>query len=340
MDIKEAIKKVVNFEDLTEEETRSAFEIIMSGEATPAQVAAFIVALRMKVETVGEITGAAEVMREKAAKIKVKKKPVLDTCGTGGSGIDRFNISTAVAFVLAGSGVTVAKHGNRSASSKCGSADVLEELGVKIDVPVKVAEKCINSIGIGFMFAPLYHSAMKHAVGPRKEVGVRTIFNIIGPLSNPASATCQVLGVFNAEVTETMAEVLGNLGVDKAYVVHGDDGLDEVTITARTKVSEFDKGELSTYYVEPEEFGLKKGKLEDIKGGTAKENAKIIKDILSGKKGPKRDIVLANSSMALMAAGKASDLKKGVKMAAESIDSGKAEEKLEELIKMTNEGVE
>jgi anthranilate phosphoribosyltransferase len=301
-------------------------------------VGALIVALRMKGETVDEITGAAKVMREKALKIKIDHEPLLDTCGTGGTGIDRFNISTAMAFVLAGCGVKVAKHGNRSASSRCGSADVLEKLGVKIDVPAEITEKCIKEINIGFLFAPAFHSAMKYAVTPRKEIGVRTIFNILGPLSNPASATCQVLGVFKDELTETMANVLGKLGVKRAFVVHGDDGLDEVSITGRTKVSELDNGKVKTYHVEPKTFGLRKAALEDIKGGTADENAAIIRSMLSGEKGARRDIVLANAGMAFVAAGKAKDPREGAMLAAEAIDSGKAMEKLEQLIRMTNEG--
>jgi len=292
----------------------------------------------MKGETVDEITGAARVMREKALKVKVSGKPVCDTCGTGGSGIDRFNISTAVSFILAGCGVKVAKHGNRSASSRCGSADVLEALGVKIDVSPEVAEKCINEIGVGFLFAPSYHSAMKYAAGPRKEIGVRTIFNILGPLSNPASATCQVMGVFDPSLTETMAGVLGKLGTEHAFVVHGEDGLDEVTLSGKTRVSELSGGKVWTYEVEPETFGLEKASLKEITGGSAGENAETVKKVLSGEQGARRDITLANASLALVASGKAADIPEGVKLAGKAIDSGEAMEKLRQLIEMTNGG--
>jgi anthranilate phosphoribosyltransferase len=353
MNIKEAISKVVCGENLTEDEMHSVFNEIMSGEATPSQIGSFITALRMKGETVDEITGAAKVMREKALKVKISGKAlsdtfeedvrdqgemILDTCGTGGTGINTFNISTTVAFVLAGCGVKVAKHGNRSASSRCGSADVLEALGVKIDVPVTLTEKCIDTINVGFMFAPLFHGAMKYAVTPRKEIGVRTIFNILGPLSNPASATSQVMGVFDGELTEVLATVLGRLGVSRAYVVHGEDKLDEVTITAKTKVSELKDGKVKNYHIGPGDFGVEKASLEDLKGGDAEANAKIVRSVLSGEKGPKRDIVLANASVGLVAVGKAKNFKEGALIAAEAIDSGGANEKLNELIKITNEG--
>ena len=353
MDIKEAIAKVICFEDLTEKETHGVFEEIMSGRATSSQIGAFLIALHMKGETVEEITGAAKVMREKALKVKVSGKAlsetfeedlstaretVLDTCGTGGTGINTFNISTTVAFVLAGCGVKIAKHGNRSASSRCGSADVLEALGVKIDVPVSLVEKFIDTIGVGFMFAPTFHAAMKYAVTPRKEIGARTIFNILGPLSNPAAATSQVLGVFDGRLTKVMATVLGKLGVKRAFVVHGLDGLDEVTITAKTRVSELDHGRVKTYNVSPRHFGVQRASLDDIKGGDAITNAGITRGILSGEKGPRRDIVLVNSSIGLMAAGKAGSFKEGVEVAAGAIDSGGALEKLQELIKITNEG--
>ena len=339
MDIKKAIEKVVCFRGLTEKETHSVFSGIMSGRATASQISAFITALRMKGETVDEITGAARVMREKAVRIKTSARTVLDTCGTGGTGTGAFNISTAVAFVLAGCGVKVAKHGNRTASSRCGSADVLEELGVKLDVPVQVTERCIRTINIGFLFAPVFHSAMRYAVTPRKEIGLRTIFNILGPLSNPASATCQVLGVYEGGLTVTMAKVLRKLGTKRAYVVHGRDTLDEVTITDRTMIAELRNGRIKSYSVSPGTFGFKKAALKDIKGGSVKKNAEIIRNVLSGQKGPRRDIVLMNSSVALMAAGKVKDLKKGVRFAAAAVDSGEALERLEELIRVTNEGV-
>jgi anthranilate phosphoribosyltransferase len=337
MNIREAITKVVCFENLTERQTRDVFGEIMSGKATPSQIGAFITALRMKGETVEEITGAAKVMREKALKIKVRGT-VLDTCGTGGSGINRFNISTTVAFVLAGCGVKVAKHGNRSASSHCGSADVLEQLGVKLDVSAKKVEKCIKEINIGFLFAPLFHGAMKYAVNPRREIGIRTIFNILGPLCNPASATCQVLGVYDESLTVTIAKVLKNLGTKRAFVAHGSDRLDEVTIAGKTKIVELRNGKIKSYSVSPGTFGFKKAALNTIKGGSAKENAKAVKSVLMGETGPRRDVVLMNSSVALVAAGKAKNFKEGVRLAARSIDSAKALEKLEQLIKITNKG--
>ena len=352
MDIKKAIEKVVGFNDLSEQEMYSVFDGIMSGKATASQIGAFITALRMKGETVDEITGAARVMRKKALKINaggksvdinkddidLDEETVLDTCGTGGSGTNTYNISTTVAFIIAGCGIKVAKHGNRAASGRCGSADVLEELGVKLDVPVRVTEKCLKAIGIGFLYAPLFHGAMRHAIAPRREIGVRTIFNILGPLSNPALATHQVLGVYEEKLTETMARVLKKLGTKRAFVVHGKDTLDEVTITDRTKVSELKHGRIRNYYVKPSDFGLKKAKLKDIRGGSAKQNAKTVRGVLSGKKGPKRDVALANSSVALVAAGKARNFKRGVCLAAESIDSGRALGKLEELIRTTKRG--
>ena len=337
MNIKEAISKVVGFENLTERQTRDVFGEIMSGKAAPSQIGAFITALHMKEETVEEITGAAKAMRQKALKIKVRGT-VLDTCGTGGTGIKRFNISTTVAFVLAGCGVKVAKHGNRAASSHCGSADVLEKLGVKIDIPAKLTEKCLKEIGIGFLFAPLFHGAMKYAAPPRREIGIRTIFNILGPLCNPASANRQVLGVFDERLTEPMAKVLKNLGIKRAFVVHGTDGLDEVTVTGKTKVTELRDGRIRSYSVSPGTFGLKKAALSGIKGKSAKENAGINKSILTGATGPRRDVVLMNSSVALVAAGKAKNFKEGVKLAAKSIDSAKALEKLEKLVEITNKG--
>jgi anthranilate phosphoribosyltransferase len=341
--IKEAIEKVVKKIDLSEAETRGVFDEIMSGGATFAQIGAFITALRIKGETVDEITGAAKAMREKSIKIRVGKpavdideEAIVDTCGTGGSGMNTFNISTAAAFVVAGCALKVAKHGNRSASSQCGSADVLEALGVNLDVSPEIVEKCIREIGIGFLYAPLFHGAMKYAVGPRKEIGIRTIFNILGPLSNPANATSQVLGVYDGVLTEVIAGVLKKLGSRRAFVVYGMDKLDEITITGKTKITELNKGKIKTYYVTPEKFGLKRATLEKIKGGNAKENAAILLFVLKGEKGPRRDIVLLNAAAALVAAFKAKDLKQGVKMAAESIDSGRALDKLNRLIAMTN----
>ena len=337
MIIKDAIKKVISKKDLIEKEMYSVFSGIMDGKATNAEIAAFLTALHMKGETVDEITGAAKVMRKKAIKINTGKSRniILDTCGTGGTGINTFNVSTAVAIVLAASGVKIAKHGNRAASGRCGSADVLEELGVKINAPKKTMEKCIDKIGIGFLFAPLFHKAMKYAIGPRKEIGVRTIFNVLGPLCNPVLNKYQVIGVFDAKLTEKIAGVLKKLGSKRAYVVNAKDGLDEVSISSKTKVSELKNGKIKTYFIEPSDFGVKKYSLDKIKGGNAKTNAKIVNSVLSGKKGPKRDIVLINASLGLITAGKAKTLKQGVRIAEEVIDSGKALEKLDALVKMT-----
>ena len=335
--IKDAIAKVVDEEDLTEEEMQEAMNEIMTGAATPAQIASFITALRIKGETVDEITGAAKVMREKATRIKASDHVVVDTCGTGGDMAHTFNISTTAAFVVAGTGLIVAKHGNRSVSSACGSADVLQALGVNIDLRPIDVERCLNEIGIGFLFAPLFHEAMKFAIGPRKEIGIRTIFNILGPLTNPAGAKAQVLGVYSHGLTETMAKVLMKLGANHCFVVHGADGLDEITITGTTKVSEGKNGKVRTYTVRPSDYGLKKAKKVDLLGGDANENAKITMAVLSGEKGPKRDIVLLNAAAAIVAGGKAKTLKEGVKLAAESIDSSAAKEKLEAMKRFTNQ---
>ncbi len=335
--IKQAIKKVVENKNLTREEAALTMDTIMEGEATPSQIAAFITALRMKGETIDEITGCAEKMREHAANIYPQQKNLVDTCGTGGDKSGTINISTISALVVAGAGVPVAKHGNRSVSSKCGSADVLEALGVKVDLEPKKVEECINEVGIGFIFAPKFHAAMKYAMPARKETGIRTVFNILGPLTNPAHAAAQVLGVFSADLTETMAKVLGNLGIKHALVVHGKDGLDEITISDKTKVSELKDGKIKTYEIKPEDFGVKKAKLSEILGGSKEENAKIALGILKGQeKGAKRNIVLMNAAAAIYAAGKAKNLKEGFKLAAESVDSGAANKKLEELIKFTN----
>lgn len=348
--IREAIEKVVKGIDLSEAEMGASFEEIMSGKATPAQIGAFITSLRMKGETVEEITGAAKVMRQKSLHISAGKSTVdidrddinidaetiIDTCGTGGSGTNTFNISTTVAFVVAGCGLKVAKHGNRSASSQCGSADVLEALGVKLDVGADLVQRCIIEIGIGFLYAPLFHNAMKYAITPRKEIGIRTIFNILGPLSNPANATSQVVGVYNSGLTETVAKVLKNLGTRRAFVVYGMDTLDEITITGKTKVSELKAGHIRTYYLTPQEFGLKRARLADIEGGNAKVNSEIVQSVLKGERGPKRDVVLANAACAIVCGSKAKNLKEGVRIAAQSIDSGAAMEKLLRLIELTN----
>jgi anthranilate phosphoribosyltransferase len=334
--IKEAIAKVVLNNHLTEAEAEAVMREIMQGEATDAQIASYITALRMKGETVDEITGSARIMREKAVPIKLDAKYQVDTCGTGGDMAHTFNISTTVAFVVAGAGVTVAKHGNRSVSSKSGSADVLQALGVNIEIASQQVEACIEEVGIGFLFAPMMHLAMKYAIGPRREIGIRTIFNLLGPLTNPARVTSQIMGVYSADLTGMLATALGNLGATHAFVVHGMDGLDEITITGKTKVSEFKGGIVKDYFIHPSDFGFSTGKADDLRGGDAKENASITVEVLKGQKGPRRDIVLLNAAAGINASGRASDFKEGIKLAAESIDSGAALKKLEELKAFTN----
>jgi anthranilate phosphoribosyltransferase len=334
--IKEAIAKIVTKVNLTEAEAEAVMRQIMQGEATDAQIASYLTALRMKGETVEEITGSARVMREKAVPIKLDAKYQVDTCGTGGDMAHTFNISTTVAFVVAGAGVSVAKHGNRSVSSKSGSADVLQALGINIEIPSHRVEECMKEVGIAFLFAPMMHLAMKYAIGPRREVGIRTLFNILGPLTNPAKVTSQIMGVYAADLTAPLAQVLGNLGAQHAFVVHGMDGLDEITITDRTSVSEFKDGIVKNYVIHPSDFGLDVGKAEDLKGGDAKENAAITLDILKGRKNARRDIVLMNAAAGLAASGKARDLSEGIKSAAESIDSGASIRKLDQLKAFTN----
>jgi anthranilate phosphoribosyltransferase len=334
--IKEAIAKVVTGTSLSEAEAEGVMREIMQGEATDAQISAYITGLRMKGETVEEITGSARVMREKAVHIKLSATFQVDTCGTGGDMSHTFNISTTVAFVVAGAGVAVAKHGNRSVSSKSGSADVLQALGINIEMPTHRLEECLNEAGIAFLFAPMMHQAMKFAIGPRREIGIRTIFNVLGPLTNPAGVKAQIMGVYSADLTGLLARALGNLGITRALVVHGMDGLDEITITERTKVSEFKDGSVNEYYVHPSDFDLPTGKAEDLKGGDAKANAAISLDVLKGEQGPRRDIVLLNAAAGLMAAGKAKDFRDGIQLAGDAIDSGAALQKLEELRKFTN----
>ncbi len=335
--IKDAIKKVADNQDLTRAEAAQTMDTIMKGEATPSQIAAFITALRMKGETSDEITGCAAKMREHATNIHPRQKDLVDTCGTGGDVSGTFNISTVSAIVTAGAGIPVAKHGNRSVSSRCGSADVLEALGVKIDLGPKQVEACIDQVGIGFIFAPNFHKAMRFAMPSRREIGIRTVFNILGPLTNPAGASAQVLGVFKAELTGIMAKVLGNLGVKQALVVHGEDGLDEISISDKTRISHLKDGKVKNYTVKPEDFGVKPAKRKDIQGGSARDNAGIALKILKGEdKGPKRDVVLINAAAAILAGGKAKNLKEGFKKAAESIDSGAAAKKLAEFIAFTN----
>jgi anthranilate phosphoribosyltransferase len=338
MNIKEAIKYVIDKKDLSFTEAKEVFNDIMSGNATDAQISAFIVALRMKGETASEIAGAASVMREKAIHvIPSNTQYLIDTCGTGGDNSNTFNISTAAAFVAAGSGARVAKHGNRSVSSKCGSADVLEALGVNINADANVMKKCLDEIGICFLFAPSLHKAMKYAIGPRKEIGIRTIFNILGPLTNPSLAKSQLLGVFSLELTKVLANVLNILGSTNAYVVCSLDNLDEITLTAETQISELSSQTIKTYTIKPEDFGFKRCSLSDISSQSIQQNTQIIKDILNGKKGPTRDIVVLNAGFAICASGIAKTPQEGIMLANQSIDTGKALEKLNKLIELTNQ---
>jgi anthranilate phosphoribosyltransferase len=334
--IKEALIKVVNNGNLTESDMMNVMDEIMEGKATSAQIASFITALRIKGETVAEVTGAARIMRQKATRIDARASVIVDTCGTGGDGRNTFNISTTAAFVVAAAGLTVAKHGNRAVSSGCGSADVLEALGVNIGVGPEIVEECIQQIGIGFLFAPRLHGAMKYAIGPRREIGIRTIFNMLGPLTNPAGATSQLIGVYDPQLTETFAGVLKNLGTKRAYVVHGSDGLDEATITGETRVSELKDGLISTYNICAADLFGDTHPAESILGGDATVNAQITRAILSGEDGPRRQIVLLNAALAIMAGDLAANLREGVDIAANCIDSGKAIRKLQSLIELTN----
>ncbi len=338
MNIREAIDKMVNHTDLSEAETIEVMNQIMTGEATPLQVAAFLTALRMKGETVAEITGAARVMREKAHRVDVGSKTVLDTCGTGGDQKGTFNISTTSAFVVAGAGVPVAKHGNRSVSSQSGSADVLGALGVRVDAPKERVEQCIAKIGIGFLFAPLLHEAMKYAVQPRRDIGIRTIFNLLGPLTNPAMASYQLIGIYSGELVAVIAHVLKNLGSARAMVVHGLEGLDEISLCGPTKVAELRDGKVTEYILEPEQMGFARCRLEELHGGNAEESAVIVKSVLRGDQGSPRNVVLLNSGAALYVSGSAATLQDGIRLGAESIDSGRARQKLDQLVEMTNAG--
>jgi len=346
--ITEALQRIANDrESLTREEARAVMTEVFSGSATDAQIAALLVALHMKGETVEEIVGFAEAIRAAAEPLPlhdastvsvsgIGPSPLVDTCGTGGDATGTFNISTAAAFVVAGAGVRVAKHGNRSLSSKCGSADVMEALGIKISLPSAVLAACLEEVGIVFLFAPAMHSAMKYVQPARRELRLRTIFNLLGPLTNPARASAQVVGVYSLDLVERVAEALSMLGTHRALVVHGLDGLDEITITGPTRIAEVREGSVRTYEVTPEEFGMKRAQLEDISGGDAAANAAIIREILAGKKSPKRDVVLLNAAAALVAAGKVEHLADAVPLAAQSIDSGAAAAKLETLVKFTN----
>ncbi len=334
---REKLNKIVQGNDLSGTEMSFMINEILSGNMTDAQIGAFMAALAAKGETFEELAGAATAMRRKALRIQVSSSAVVDTCGTGGDGLHTFNISTTTAFVVAGCGVTVAKHGNRSVSSKCGSADLLESLGVRLNTHPEIVEEGVSEIGIGFLFAPLYHSAMRYAAGARKEVGLRSIFNMLGPLTNPAGVKCQLLGVYAPELTEMFANALKLLGAKRAYVVHGHDGLDEISVCDSTRVSELQDGLIRTYDIMPEQFFDKQGDAKDLLGGDPEENADITKKILSGEKGTKRNVVLLNASAALVAAGKAKDFMQGIDLAKDSIDSGAAAEKLEALVSFTRE---
>jgi len=333
--IKDAIAKLADRANLSEKEAEESLLEIMDGAATPAQIAAYLMGLRIKGETVEEIAGSVRAMRSRATRIRVGAPVVVDTCGTGGDRSNTFNISTAAALVVAGAGLTVAKHGNRSVSSRCGSADVLGALGVQIELPPERIGDCINEIGIGFLFAPRFHGAMKHCAGPRQDLGIRTLLNILGPLSNPAGATVQVIGVFDYHLTELMAKVLTHLGAQHCFVVYGMDGLDEATLTDRTRVSEGKAGVVTSYFVDPKDFGLDRVRLKELLGGTVDENAHIIREVLQGRKGPKRDIVCMNAALALVAGRKAKTLQDGFELAGRVIEDGAAMEKLERLVEFT-----
>ncbi len=336
--IKKAIQRVIERKSLSQSEMIDVMNQIMEGHATDAQIASFITALRMKGETIDEITGAAKVMREKATKIVVESGTlILDVVGTGGDQSNTFNISTCTAIVLAAGGVVVAKHGNRGVSSSCGSADVLKALGVNIEASKEQVEECIKQCNIGFLFAPSLHGAMKYAIGPRREMGVRTLFNLLGPLTNPAGANHQLLGVFDHDLVEPIAKVLVNLGIQRALVVHGEDGLDEITTTARTYVAEVNQKMIETYYIDPKDYGMAYASPDDLKGGHSERNAEIIRNVLSGQAGAHRNIVLLNAASAFYIVGKSLSILEGIKQAGEVIDSGQARKTLEQLIRTSNQ---
>ncbi len=346
MMILEALQKLVERRDLSAEEAFMTMDEMMSGKTSDAQIAAFLTALRCKGETVTEITGFARAMRAKACRVRVPSRRttervgtndtgLVDTCGTGGDAGRTFNISTAAAFVVAGTGIQVAKHGNRAVSSQCGSADVMEALGVELTLTPEQVGNCIDDVGIGFLYAPLLHTAMHYVMTARRQMRIRTVFNILGPLTNPAEAPAQVVGVYEARLTELLARTLNDLGSKRAFVVFGLDGLDELSPAGESRVSELKDGEISTYIVSPEDFGLQRAPLSDVQGGSAAENAEIITRILGGEKGPKRDVVVMNAALGIVAGGKAVDFHEGAQMAARSIDSGAAIEKLSRLVEFS-----
>src|SRR5262245_43528386 len=344
--ITEAVRALVDRRALTRLEAAAAMEASMSGAATNAQIAAFLTALRMKGETVEELIGLAQVMRQKAVKVRTRaadvvaatgtdREMLIDTCGTGGDATGTFNVSTATAFVVAGAGLKVAKHGNRSVSSLCGSADVVETLGIDIGLSPPQVARCVDEVGIGFLYAPLLHTAMKHVMAARREMGVRTVFNMLGPLTNPAGANAQVIGVYARSLVEPLARVLAELGTIRAFVVHGADGLDEISNTGESHVAEVHEGVVRVGALRPEDFGMPRATIRDLQGGDRMENAEIIRRVLDGEAGPRRDIVVMNSAAALVVGGRAQDLKDGVAMAAQSIDSGAARGRLEALIDLS-----
>ena len=344
--ITEAVRALVDRRDLTRIEAAAAMEAVMSGAATNAQIAAFLTALRMKGETVEELIGFAQVMRQKVVKVPVRaadvvaqtgtdREMLIDTCGTGGDASGTFNVSTATAFVVAGAGLKVAKHGNRSVSSLCGSADVVETLGINLELPPAQVARCVDEVGIGFLYAPLLHTAMKHVMAARREMGVRTAFNMLGPLTNPAGANAQVIGVYSDALCEPLARVLAELGTIRAFVVHGADGLDEISSTGESHMCEVHEGVVRSSRVRPEDFGIARARIGDLQGGDRAENGEIIKRILAGEPGPRRDIVLMNAAAALVVGGKARDFKEGIALAAQSVDGGAADGKLRALVELS-----
>ncbi len=344
--ITEAVRILVERRDLSRIEAAAAMEAIMSGAATSAQIAAFLTALRMKGETVEELIGFAQVMRQKVVRIRTRgdevaaltgtdREMLIDTCGTGGDATGTFNVSTATAFVVAGAGLRVAKHGNRSVSSLCGSADVVEALGINLELAPQKVGCCVDEVGVGFLYAPMLHTAMKHVMPARREMGIRTVFNMLGPLTNPAGANAQIIGVYAAELTEPLARVLAELGTIRAFVVHGSDNLDEISNTGESRLSEVREGTVRTFTVRPEDFGMPRASIKDLQGGDREQNAQIIRGLLDGESGPRRDIVLMNAAAALVAGGRARDLKEGVGLAAQSIDDGGARGKLELLVALS-----
>jgi anthranilate phosphoribosyltransferase len=342
--ITEALRALVEHRDLSRIEAAATMEAIMSGAATNIQIAAFLTALRMKGESVEELIGFAQVMRQKVVRIRTRadqaltgtdREMLIDTCGTGGDATGTFNVSTATAFVVAGAGLRVAKHGNRSVSSLCGSADVVEALGVSLELSPQKVGRCVDEVGIGFLYAPLLHTAMKHVMPARREMGIRTVFNMLGPLTNPAGANAQVIGVYSPALTEPLARVLAELGTVRAFVVHGCDNLDEISNTGDSRVSEVREGQVRTFTVRPEDFGMARASIRELQGGDREQNAQIIRAVLEGEPGPRRDIVLMNAAAALVAGGRARELKEGVGLAAQSIDGGAARGKLQLLVALS-----